>query len=119
LEPEAVFIHEWRTKGNTYRTGPVLHIANGRLTGVDGLDHPLPTGRWIRFALSATIGEGVTGRWNLGVAADGEPTQEFLNLPCRHPDMKTLEWVGFLSNADEKTAFYLDDLAILTDDPTR
>jgi hypothetical protein len=119
LEPEAVFIHEWRTKGNTYRTGPVLHIANGRLTGVDGLDHPLPTGRWIRFALSAAIGEGVTGHWNLRVTPDGEPTQEFLNLPCRHPDMKTLEWVGFLSNADEKTAFYLDDLAILTDDPTR
>jgi hypothetical protein len=29
--------------------------------------------------------------------------------------MKTLDWVGFISNANEKTEFYLDDLAILTD----
>jgi hypothetical protein len=33
--------------------------------------------------------------------------------------MKTHEWVGFLINADEKTAFYPDDLAILTDAPPR
>lgn len=50
---------------------------------------------------------------------EGEATEEFKGLPCRHPDMKTLDWVGFISNADEKTGFYLDDLAILTDGPGR
>ena len=119
LEPKAIFIHEWRTKGNPYRTGPVLHIANGRLTGVKGLDVALPTQTWIRFELSAVIGDAVTGRWNLKVTPEGEPTKEFKDLPCRHPDMKTLDWVGFISNANEKTEFYLDDLAILTDDPAR
>ena len=119
MEPKAIFIHEWRTKGNPYRTGPVLHIANGRLTGVKGLDVALPTQKWIRFELSAVIGDAVTGRWNLKVTPEGEPTKEFKDLPCRHPDMKTLDWVGFISNANEKTEFYLDDLAILTDDPAR
>ena len=119
LEPKAVFIHEWRTKGNSYRTGPVLHIANGRLTGVKGLDVAIPLQKWIRFELSAVIGDAVTGRWNLKVTPEGEPTKEFKDLPCRHPDMKTLDWVGFISNANEKTEFYLDDLAILTDDPAR
>jgi hypothetical protein len=117
VEPKAIFIHEWRTKGNPYRTGPVLHVQNGRLTGVKGLDIAVPTQKWIRFDLSAVIGETVTGRWNLKVTPEGEATQEFKGLPCRHPDMKTLEWVGFISNANEKTEFYLDDLAILTDDP--
>jgi len=28
-------------------------------------------------------------------------------------------WVGFISNADEKTEFYLDDLSILTDGRVR
>lgn len=115
LEPKAVFIHEWRTKGNPYRTGPVLHIQNGRLTGVKGLDMAVPTQKWIRFDLSAVIGDAVTGRWDLKVTPEGEPAKEFKGLPCRHPDMKSLGWVGFISNADEKTAFYLDDLAILTD----
>jgi len=119
LEPKAIFIHEWRTKGNPYRTGPVIHVQNGRLTGVKGLDVALPVQKWIRFELSAFIGDAVTGRWSLKVTPEGEPTKEFKNLPCRHPDMKTLDWVGFISNANEKTEFYLDDLAILTDDPAR
>jgi hypothetical protein len=119
LEPKAIFIHEWRTKGNPYRTGPVMHIQNGRLTGAKGLDVPLPVQKWIRFELSAVIGDAVTGRWNLKVTPEGEPTKEFKDLPCRNPDMKTLDWVGFISNANEKTEFYLDDLAILTDDPAR
>ncbi|MEY3813319.1 MAG: hypothetical protein RL495_1266, partial [Verrucomicrobiota bacterium] len=119
LEPKAVFIQEWRTKGNPYRTGPVLHVANGRLTGVKGLDVALPAQKWIRFELSAIIGDAVTGRWNLKVTPEGEAPKEFKDLPCRHPDMKTLDWVGFISNANEKTEFYLDDLAILTDDPAR
>ena len=119
VEPKAIFIHEWRTKGNPYRTGPVLHVQNGRLTGVKGLDIAVPVKKWIRFELSALIGDAVTGRWNLKVTPEGEPTKEFKGLPCRHPDMKTLDWVGFISNANEKTEFYLDDLAILTDDPAR
>ena len=119
LEPKAIFFHEWRKKGNPYRTGPVLHIQNGRLTGVKGLDIAVPVQKWIRFELSAVIGDAVTGRWNLKVTPEGEPTKEFKDLPCRHPDMKTLDWVGFVSNANEKTEFYLDDLAILTDDPAR
>jgi hypothetical protein len=119
LEPRAIFFHEWRTKGNPYRTGPVLHIQNGRLIGVKGLDIAVPVQKWIRFELSAVIGDAVTGRWNLKVTPEGEPTKEFKDLPCRHPDMKTLDWVGFVSNANEKTEFYLDDLAILTDDPAR
>ncbi len=119
VEPKAVFIHEWRTKGNPYRTGPVIHVQNGRLTGVKGLNVALPQQKWVRFELSAVIGDAVTGRWNLKVTPAGEATQEFKDLPCRHPDMKTLDWVGFISNADEKTEFYLDDLTILTDDPAR
>jgi hypothetical protein len=119
VEPKAIFIYEWRTKGNPYRTGPVLHVQNGRLTGVKGLDIAVPVKKWIRFELSALIGDAVTGRWNLKVTPEGEPTKEFKGLPCRHPDMKTLDWVGFISNANEKTEFYLDDLAILTDNPAR
>ncbi|MCX8487537.1 MAG: right-handed parallel beta-helix repeat-containing protein, partial [Opitutales bacterium] len=52
MEPKAVFVHEWRTKGNPYRTGPILRIENGRLTGVTGLDLAVPVQKWIRFELS-------------------------------------------------------------------
>ncbi len=119
LEPKAVFAHEWRTSGNPYRTGPMLQVQNGRLTGVKGLDVALPTQKWIRFELSAVIGDQTTGRWNLKVTPEGEAPLVFKDLPCRHPDMKSLGWVGFISNADEKTEFYLDDLSILTDGPVR
>jgi hypothetical protein len=119
MEPKAIFIHEWRTKGNPYRTGPVMHLQNGRLTGVKGLDVAVPMQKWIRFELKAVIGDAVTGRWSLKVTPEGEPTKEYKDLPCRNPDMKTLDWVGFISNANEKTEFYLDDLKILTDESAR
>ena len=55
LEPKAYFIHEWRTAGNPYATGPVVTIKDGRLTGT----------------ISAMVG---TMKFNLtraGEAADG------------------------------------------------
>ena len=69
--------------------------------------------------MSAVIGDQTTGRWNLKVTPEGEPPLVFKDLPCRNPDMKSLGWVGFISNADEKTEFYLDDLSILTDGRVR
>ena len=119
MEPKAVFAHEWRNRANPYRTGPVLQLKDGHLTGPKGLDLTLPLQKWVHFEVSALIGEATKGRWTLRVTPEGEPTKEVADLPFRHQDMQTLDWVGFVSNANEKTEFYLDELAITTDDPAR
>jgi hypothetical protein len=119
LEPQAVFVHEWRNKASPYQTGPGIQIKNGKLTGVKGLAADIPLQQWVHFELSAAMGTATDGRWDLRVTPAGGPTQEFKDLPFRQAGMKTLDWVGFVSAANEKTEFYLDNLAITTTSPGR
>ena len=112
LEPKAYFIHEWRTGGNPYDTGPVLSIKDGRLTGVKGLDLAIPLRQWVRLELSAELGADAPKVWTLRVTPRGGATQELKGLPFRSPKFDQLAWLGFISNANEPTEFYLDELAI-------
>ncbi len=119
LEPKASFTHEWRNQATPYQTGPVLQIKGGRLSGVPGLAMEIPTGQWVRFELTADVGEAGRGRWNLRVTPAGQPAREFKDLPFRSAAMRTLDWVGFISAATEQTGFYLDNVAITTTHPGR
>jgi parallel beta-helix repeat protein len=114
LEPKAYFIHEWRTGGNPYATGPVLSIKDGRLTGVKGLDLAIPLRQWVRLEVSAALGADAPKTWTLRVTPRGGPTQELKGLPFRSPKFDQLAWLGFISNANEATEFYLDELDIRT-----
>ena len=114
LEPKAIFQHEWRNKASPYQAGPSVQIKDGKLSGVKGLAGTIPLQQWVRFELVADLGAASTGRWTLRVTPAGGATQEFKNLPFRSAGMKTLDWVGFISGAQEKTEFYLDNLSITT-----
>jgi hypothetical protein len=117
LEPKAVFVHEWRNKASPYQTGPVIQIKDGKLTGVKGLATDIPLQEWVHYEIVAGMGETANARWSLRVTPAGRPPREFKDLPFRSAAMKTLDWVGFVSAANEKTEFYLDNLAITTTDP--
>ncbi len=114
LEPKAAFVHEWRNQASPYQAGPSLQIKEGKLTGVKGLAATVPLQQWVHFELVAELGAASPGRWTLRVTPAGGQLQEFRDLPFRSPAMKTLDWLGFISNANEKTEFYLDNLAITT-----
>ncbi|MEI7651577.1 MAG: right-handed parallel beta-helix repeat-containing protein [Verrucomicrobiota bacterium] len=119
MEPRAIFTHEWRNKANPYRTGPAFQFKDGRITGPKGLDLAAPLQKWVHFEIVALIGESTKGLWTLRVTPEGEATKTISDLPFRHADMQTLDWVGFVSNANEQTEFYLDEVSITTDDPNR
>jgi parallel beta-helix repeat protein len=119
LEPKACFVHEWRTGGNPYATGPVLSIKDGRVTGVKGLDLAIPLQQWVHFELVAEIGADTPKGWTLRVTPRGGATQVIPGLPFRSPKFDQLSWLGFISNANEATDFYLDELDIRTTDAKR
>ena len=119
LEPKAAFTHEWRNQAKPYATGPAFWIVDGKLGGPKALSTDIPTRQWVRFEVAATIGDQTPARWSLRVTPAGSPTKEFRDLPFRDPKMTTLDWVGFISDANGPAEFYLDDLAITTTDPTR
>jgi hypothetical protein len=119
LEPKAIFVHEWRNKASPYQTGPTFQIKDGKLGGVNGAVTDIPLHQWVHFEIVAELGAATKGRWLLRVTPVGGAMQEFRDLPFRSAGMTTLDWVGFISAANEKTEFYLDNLAITTTDPSR
>ena len=90
-------------------TGPQFRIQNGRLQLGENRAVTLPEGKWVKFELAAELGKpGETG-WTLRVTIPDQPPRVFRNLPYGRPGFKALTWVGFMSLATEKTAFYLDN----------
>jgi hypothetical protein len=112
LEPGAKVNFEWRDWSQAaYQTGPQITLREGKLKigGKDLLE--LPPSQWVRFEVSANLGASDTGGWSLRVMPSGQPPREFKGLPG-NPKFKTLTWMGFSSDADEKTVFYLDDFSV-------
>jgi Right handed beta helix region len=112
LEAGAEFVHEWRTAGEPYRTGPSLRIANGKLStaGRELMDIPLSS--WVRIAITTALGPEAHGRWQLTVTLPGaQPPRRFAELPCAER-FDRLDWYGFVADADSSAVFYLDDVSV-------
>ena len=119
LEPKAYVIHEWRDKATPYHTGPTFQLREGKLFGPAGPLMDIPYGRWVRFTVTAALGEGSDGTWSLTVSPEGSAPRTFEKLPFRSKEMRTLDWMGFASNANEASVFFLDRLSLTTTDPNR
>ena len=112
LEQGAIVWNEWRDAANPYHIGPSLNIdATGQLFALKQKLLQLPLSQWIHFEIACRLGKQATGTWTLTVTVPGQPPQTFANLPC-DPKCKEVQWLGFVSNAVERTVFYLDNLKI-------
>lgn len=113
VEAGAQVTCEWREwEQNPYKAGPSLTVANGKLTVGGQPLMEIPTGEWVRFEISAGLGPQAGGNWDLTVTLPNAAPRRFPGLTMANKDFSKLTWLGFLSNATEKTAFYLDDLEI-------
>ena len=117
MEDGAEFYHEWRDDSSPYRIGPSLWIAGGKLSVGGKPLAEVPTSQWVHIEIRAGLGDQSTGAWDLTLTVPGKPPQSFAALPC-DPQWKKLDWLGFVSNADRKTVFYLDNL-LLENKPLR
>jgi hypothetical protein len=111
VERGVEFYHEWRDDAAPYRTGPSLWIVGGRLSAAGRRVASVPTGQWIRLEISAGLGAESTATWDLTLTIPGQAPQKVTGLPCQ-PQWKRLDWLGFVSNADASTVFYLDNLVL-------
>jgi parallel beta-helix repeat protein len=106
------FYHEWRDAAAPYRTGPSLAVTGGNLIVAGKNLAVLPPGQWVHFEVTAAVGQKSTATWDLALTLPGQPAQQFAGLPC-DPQWKQLEWLGFVSNADSKTVYHLDNLSLV------
>ena len=108
------FVHfEWRDwHASAYHTGPEFTIRDAHLKVGKTGDLELPVDQWIHCEISATLGPAGASPWALRVTLPGQAPQVFRDLPSASADFQNLTWVGFTSNAEEKTTFYLDNFTL-------
>ena len=105
--------HEWRDWFATpYLVGPSLWVQQGALQVNGQTLMQIPAGQWIRVEITAGLGIQQAGTWNLTVTLPDQPPQRFEDLALGSPDWRRLTWVGFISNANAKSEFYVDNLQL-------
>ena len=117
VEDGVEFYHEWRDDSSPYRIGPSLWIVGGKLSVGGRPLAEVPTSQWVHIEVRVGLGDQSTGTWDLTLTVPDKPPQSFAALPC-DARWKKLDWLGFVSNADRKTVFYLDNL-FLENKPAR
>ena len=111
-EAKTLFYHEWRDVAVPYKIGPRFDIANGKLTvgGAPLMDVPLDV--FVHYEVTAKLGARADGTWNLKVTLPDGESKSFDGLKTVSADWKSLEWLGFVSYADDATTYYLDNLQL-------
>jgi hypothetical protein len=111
LEPGAQLAHEWRDARSPYRTGPSIRLeAGGKLTAQGRHLTDVPAGEWFRIQIETNLGKQSTGTYDLTITVPGKSPQIFANLVYPGSPLERLEWLGFVSLAQERTTIYLDNI---------
>ncbi|MGL4942769.1 MAG: right-handed parallel beta-helix repeat-containing protein [Thermoguttaceae bacterium] len=110
VEPNALPYIELRDSSSPYKAGPTFRIAGGKLQlhGVEPIDFPV--GAWVRFDITATLGDAADGTWQLQLTFPDGTEKRFDKIACVQPDWKSLNWFGFcnLAATDDNSAFFVD-----------
>lgn len=113
MEAGADLTHEWRDwRNQPYQTGPSFSIRDGKLSAAGRELLDIPSGVWVRYEVRCGIGAQQNGVWELTITLPNQAPQRFAALPLGSKTFQELTWIGFISNATEKTAFYVDDLRL-------
>ncbi len=103
---------EWRDKQRPYRVGPSVWVHSGQVQANGKTLTTIPAGQWVRFEISAGLGEQSTGTWDMVITIRGQTPQRFPGLKNRSPEWKALQWLGFSSMNTDESTFYLDNLSL-------
>jgi hypothetical protein len=106
--------HEWRDwRSSPYRVGPRFWVNGTKLQIARRALMDLPVGKWIHFEITAALGNKDEGTWNLAVTLPSQRPKLFKGLKNGSSNFDKLTWVGFTSNATNKTIFYLDNIQLV------
>ena len=112
LDPGAIFHHDWRDAASPYHTGPSLAVDAGKLRVAGQTLLEVPVSQWFHVEITSGLGAHSTGTWDLTVTLPAQPPRLFPGLKHGSLAWKSLQWLGFVSNADARTAIYLDNLEL-------
>jgi hypothetical protein len=112
VTPGITFFHEWRDNSSPYRVGPMVWIdGEGKLGYNGGELFLLPMNMWVTLTITCDLGPEADGVWDLTVEYGGTE-RKYEALAVKDSAFNALYWWGFVSNADNNSRFYLDDIAL-------
>ena len=113
VEPGAIVWAECRDAGRPYRIGPSIKVdGNGQMTTGKKPLLSVPQGKWFHVEMTFNLGKDANGAYDLAVTQPGQKPQTFPGLPFGHKEFDRLQWFGFMSMANAKAVYYLDNLKI-------
>ncbi|MHB0998808.1 MAG: right-handed parallel beta-helix repeat-containing protein [Armatimonadota bacterium] len=111
VERGAEFWHEWRNGTEKYAAGPSISVEDGKLLAGKDTIADIPYDKWVTFDITCGIGGDSTGSYDMKVTVPGKSKPlSFKNLPC-DPKFDVLRWIGFVSNSETSSKFYIDDIS--------
>ena len=72
----------------------------------------IPTDTWVKIAIMCPLGKQAEGTYSLTLELPGQAPLQFDHLSCGTPTFRRLDWFGFVSNANETVAVYLDNVKV-------
>ncbi|UCG56520.1 MAG: right-handed parallel beta-helix repeat-containing protein [Phycisphaerales bacterium] len=105
--------HEWRDwRSSPYRVGPSFWVEGTKLNIRGRTLLQLPIDEWVHFEIWAGLGKQNNGAWDMAVTLPGQTPRHFKRLKNGSAKFEQLTWLGFTSNATNRTTFYLDNLEL-------
>ncbi len=114
IDDQTYFQHEWRDDAQPFLAGPSFVIQNGKLR-VGKQQFDIPAKQWVTIGVRAGLGDNADGKWDLSIGVTGRPPEVIRGLACRDRQWNRLDWLGFVSQAQIATTFYLDDVELRND----
>lgn len=108
LEPGASAQCQWRDRRSNYSVGPSVEFKDGAVWVNQRRLMDIPANTWFNVAMRVDLGRPNT-KWSLSVTLPDAQAKVFDDLPC-DPKWTKAWWVGFMSQATTKVAFYLDNV---------
>jgi len=116
VETGAEVNFEWRDWNmeslQEYHIGPQFRLRKNKLLVNGKVLLDLPQSQWMCFEVTSGLGTADTDKWTLKLTIPGQIAHEWKDISYSDPKFKTLTWIGFSSEANEKTVFYLDDFSV-------
>lgn len=109
VDDNAEIVHEWRDANTPARIGPSLRISRQGVEVGGKLVAAVSAGDWIQIRVAAALN---TGLWQLDVVdAQGRRTR-LTDLPPKTAGWNSLQWLGFIANAELRASSCLAALSI-------
>ncbi len=113
IGPGVKINYEWRDwRASPYTVGPRFTIEGDALHASGRRLVELPIDEWVHVRVVAPVGKEHNGKWHLTVTLPGATVRRFRGLSFGHQAFEQLTWIGFTSNATQKTVFHLDNIHI-------